>query len=275
MKIAVIGHMGFVGGKMLDVFRSRGLEVVGVDRDWWSYEFSTIGWKDDFDLQSGRDAANACDLAVVCVPTPRSDSGIDTVAVTNVMDWLRTPTIAIKSTVPVGFCEELQAYVPSRIVHWPEFVGESKYAVREWERDPVRAPWQLFGFTSKSHADAWGLCTLWMQVAGPHCRLHVVHSKVTEFAKLWSNSWAAAKIGLMNEMRDLCEANGVPYHLAREAWLHDPRISRDHTMALGSFGGKCLPKDLNAMLRCGTDNGYHPVILEAVHDENERRRGDV
>ena len=64
---------------------------------------------------------------------------------------------------------------------------------------------------------------------------------------------------------------GIDWNAAREAWLLDPRIHPMHTAVFRDsrgFGGKCLPKDLNAMISFAKDYGVDPILLESVWKSN-------
>lgn len=70
---------------------------------------------------------------------------------------------------------------------------------------------------------------------------------------------------------------GVDYNELRETWLADPRISRDHTFVYPNdrgFGGKCLPKDVSAIIRASQDAGFDPTILRTIMATNEAHRAN-
>lgn len=55
-----------------------------------------------------RDDINACDICFVCVPTPMaSDGSCYTIIVEYVINWVRAKIIVLRSTVPVGFTDEM------------------------------------------------------------------------------------------------------------------------------------------------------------------------
>ena len=61
----------------------------------------------------------------------------------------------------------------------------------------------------------------------------------------------------------------------REGWLLDPRIGRSHSAVFTDnrgFGGKCLPKDVNAIVRAASEVGYAPALLAEVLASNDRYR---
>ena len=38
------------------------------------------------------------------------------------------------------------------------------------------------------------------------------------------------------------------------------------------FGGKCFPKDINAMIQCFSDNNIEPMLLNAAWERNKKVR---
>jgi UDPglucose 6-dehydrogenase len=96
-----------------------------------------------------------------------------------------------------------------------------------------------------------------------------------EIIKYMENAYLATKVTFVSEFRKICEAFGADWHTVREGWLLDPRIEPTHTAAFASepgFGGKCLPKDLTAIIRAATDAGYDPRFLTEVLHSNQRFR---
>jgi UDPglucose 6-dehydrogenase len=97
-----------------------------------------------------------------------------------------------------------------------------------------------------------------------------------EIAKYMENSFLAVKVAFCYEFAQICEAYDVDYKVVRELWLHDPRMGRSHTMVLAGqkgFNGKCLPKDISAIVEAVAQNGFDPLMLRAVRDINAKRMG--
>ena len=65
-----------------------------------------------------------CNVSFVCVPTPRGEDGsCDVSMVEEVIEWLDTDIIVIKSTVAVGTTEMLNKKYNKNIVFSPEYIG--------------------------------------------------------------------------------------------------------------------------------------------------------
>src|SRR5439155_21788336 len=77
------------------------------------------------------------------------------------------------------------------------------------------------------------------------------------------------------EFFDLAQRFDVDFNELRELWLLDPRIGKSHTFVFPDqrgFGGRCLPKDLAAIINSAERLGYEASLLKAVLTTNERMR---
>jgi UDPglucose 6-dehydrogenase len=218
-------------------------------------------------IGSDRDAVNACDIAFVCVPTPQAESGAcDYSAVEETVAWLETPLIVLRSTVPVGATDELSKRYDRRIVFQPEYLGET--AAHPFA-DVTQRKFIILGGKA---SDTNRVADVYNKLYHSDVQFHFSDAKTAELAKYMENCFFAAKVSFCNEFYGLAESLGVEYNELRELWLADPRISRDHTFVYPDnrgFDGKCLPKDLAAIIATGADAGYRAAMLEAIRDVNE------
>jgi UDPglucose 6-dehydrogenase len=97
-------------------------------------------------------------------------------------------------------------------------------------------------------------------------------AKTAELTKYMENAFLALKVTFCNEFYEIAEAHGIDYNELRELWLLDPRIGRSHTFVLPynrGFGGRCLPKDLSAIIHSAEQAGVRPALLESVRSVNK------
>jgi nucleotide sugar dehydrogenase len=216
------------------------------------------------------------DLAVICVPTPRAPNGAcDTSIVEDAVRDIDARLYLIKSTVKPGTCERLATTYGKRIVFSPEYMGESRY----WTppqfpqpADPVGHGFVILGGES-AHCSA--IADMMLPVLGPGTRFRFMESHEAELVKYFENCFFALKVTFANEMRDICRGLGANYHVVREGWLDDPRVGPMHSVAFADapgFDGKCLPKDLSALLGVCRERQHHSALLEAVAAANRDRR---
>jgi UDPglucose 6-dehydrogenase len=226
-----------------------------------------------YDLGIGsKKEVNKCDLAVVCVPTPMSDDGsCNTSIVEEVVAWLKTPLIMIKSTIPPGTTKNLKKRYHKRIVMSPEYYGQSRYyqpkdwGVLEWK-------YMIVGGDEK---DCEEVFEVFAPIFGPTKSYFATDETTAEMVKYMENVQGATKVTLFNEFYEICKVFEVNFYEARELWAQDPRIDRNHSLIFvkeRGFGGKCFPKDLLALIRASENAGYEPLLLKEVLESNKRFR---
>jgi UDPglucose 6-dehydrogenase len=264
-KIAIIGH-GYVGRAMAAFFQEH-YHLVVYDPCCQELPVRRNGDRHCQVTRSNRRLVNECDVALVCVPTPsRQDGGCDTSTVEEVVGWLKTPLIIIKSTVEPGTTDRLRTQTGKRLVFAPEYCGESSYwTPYAFHTSVVATPFFIFGGDAK---DTSRCADLYLPVAGPTKVYRQTTALAAELAKYMENCFYATKIMFSYEMANLVAKAGADWNEVRDLWLLDPRLNPMHTAVFQDndqpIGGKCLPKDLRALLRFGKKIGYTPGLLQTV-----------
>jgi UDPglucose 6-dehydrogenase len=226
-----------------------------------------------------QEAVNAARYAFVCVPTPMgTDGAADTSIVEEVVDWITSDVIILRSTVPVGTTDRLRERTGKSIVFQPE------YGPAETPDHPFNnlrnVRWAILGGERR---DTVAVADLYKTTFNADFVIQQTDARTAELTKYMENAYLALKVTFCNEFYDIAEAHGIDYNELRELWLLDPRIGRSHTFVLPharGFGGRCLPKDLSAIIESARQVGVSPGLLEAVRDVNavlrnagtERRR---
>lgn len=222
-----------------------------------------------------REEVNSCDLAIVSVPTPmKEDGSCDISIVDEVVGWIETPLILIKSTIPPGTTDELKKKYNKRICFSPEYMGEGKYYVSPWKYpdplNPISHSFQIIGGDKK---DADEIVEILVEKLGPEKFYYIIESVEAEIIKYMENSWGATKVSFCQEFYDLCQVFGVSYPKVREGFLLDSRVERMHTAVFPKkrkWGGKCWPKDLMAIIRAAEKKGYSMDLLKQVVKNNQK-----
>lgn len=251
MKVGIVG-IGHVGGTMAQLFS----QAVQYD------PYKNLGSKEEI---------NECDISFVCVPTPMGEFGqCDTHIIEEVLKWIETPIIVIRSTVPVGFTEAWSTILNKHIVFQPEYYGET---VAHPFADPHNRNW----ITLSGHPDDCSkVADLYRTVFTSELVVNIVNARTAELAKYMENAFYATKVTFCNQFYELAQELNVNYDQLRETWLLDPRISRDHTFVYPDnrgYGGSCLPKDIAAIRFLGNIRNVNVEFLNAVETANEYFRG--
>lgn len=93
--------------------------------------------------------------------------------------------------------------------------------------------------------------------------------RTAEMIKFASNAFLATKISFINEVGNLCKRLGIDVYEVAEGMGYDPRIGRLFLNAGVGFGGSCLPKDLEVLLREYEKIGEKSALLSAVSQVNK------
>lgn len=218
-----------------------------------------------------RAAVNACQFAMVAVPTPtRADGSADLSTVEEAVGWIECDHIVLRSTVPVGTTDRLRRQTGKSIVFQPEY-GPAATPDHPFQ-DLRQIRWVILG---GQRSDTIPVADLYKTVFNADIRVHQTDARTAELTKYMENCFLALKVTFCNEFYDLANVLDVDYNELRELWLLDPRVGRSHTFVFPSergFGGPCLPKDLLAMVTAARAAGYEPTLLEEVLAANERMR---
>lgn len=258
MKVGIVGF-GFVGVGMYKLFTDA---------------HEVYYWDVNGNSNASPEAINRCDITFICVPTPmKPDGSADISMVEAAVSTTSTPITVIKSTVPPGTTDMLSGKYRKNLHFSPEYMGEGKQFVAPWRYpDPRDARSHTFAICGGD--DATAVLDLYATVMSNDAAFIATSNMAAELAKYMENSFLAMKVAFCYEWARIAEAYGVNYNTIRELWLNDPRMGRSHTMVLpnqNGFNGKCLPKDISAIVEAATENGFDPEILRAVRDINKER----
>jgi UDPglucose 6-dehydrogenase len=97
--------------------------------------------------------------------------------------------------------------------------------------------------------------------------------RTAEMVKYANNCFYATKISFFNEFHIVCEKLGIDSDIVRKTVQMDRYYSTHPWFHGKSFGGNCLPKDLNAFRGfCKKKQDLDTVLLNAVWKVNQKIR---
>ncbi len=239
------------------------------------------------------EAVAAGDSIFICVGTPvQEDGSTDLAAIDRVARLIateaRSPKLVVeKSTVPVQTGHKLKGALAVyarksgtdfQVASNPEFLREGT-AVHDFLHPNriiigVETPEveQQLREMYRPILERTFTCPLHASPCGTRDVPFIVTSiSSAELIKHASNSFLALKISYANLVSDLCERLGADVEQVTHAVGLDPRVGPDFLRAGLGFGGFCLPKDLQALMRIGEDAGVDCGLLRQVESINRRR----
>jgi UDPglucose 6-dehydrogenase len=257
-KIGIIG-LGFVGSAIKNSI-DFGLDLVIMD--------PAKGYNTTYE------ELKECSGIFVCVPTPQHDDGTcDTGILEEILNNLyaiRYQGVVISKCTAPPSQYEIWSLAYTNLVHAPEFLTAANA-----NRDYANGKFAFIG----------GRVLAYVKEAERIIRITQPGLETVEYctaaeaamAKYTINTFMATKVIFMNEIEALCSKSGVDYSKVANMVKADKRIGSSHMQVPGpdgayGFGGPCLPKDANALIRYAEKNGTAMNVLDAAVKKNTMLR---
>ena len=181
-----------------------------------------------------------------------------------------------KSTVPVGTARKVKAVIAEElsrrdvdvefdVASNPEFLKEGA-AIKDF-----MSPDRIVVGTESQRARQI-MDRLYKPFTLNHYRMIYTDILSAEMIKYASNAMLATRISFMNEIANLCDLVGADVNMVRQGIGSDSRIGNKFLYPGCGYGGSCFPKDVKALIRTASDNGYVMSILQAVEKVNNRQK---
>ncbi|MCX7943551.1 MAG: UDP-glucose/GDP-mannose dehydrogenase family protein [Deltaproteobacteria bacterium] len=237
-----------------------------------SYRGKRLFFTDDYMLPISKS-----EVIFICVGTPPQEDGSADInyvleSAYQMKRYLRDGTIvAVKSTVPVGTCDEVEKILNEKngkniiVVSNPEFLKEGD-AVRDF-----MYPDRVIVGTDNDRAKK-----IFYELYSPYTKrgqlIIFMSRRSSELTKYAANTYLAMRVSFINEISMLCEKVGADVEEVRKGIGSDRRIGTQFMYPGIGYGGSCFPKDVKALISLGKKYNMNVSFAEACDKVNLLQR---
>lgn len=237
-----------------------------------NYSIGRINFTTDY-----KDAYKNADIIFIAVGTPERKDGSANLsyvykAAREIAHSIEKDcVVVIKSTVPIGTNDKIEALIRSELTHNvnvdvasnPEFLSQGTAV-----KDTMCASRIVIGVENK-HVESILKKVFEGFINIP---ILVTNRRSAEMIKYASNDFLALKISYINEIANLCEIVGADIQDVTKGMGYDNRIGNKFLNAGVGYGGSCFPKDTKALHWLANYHDYELKTIKSAIEINEQQK---
>ena len=239
-----------------------------------SFSFSTVNHALEYSIHNNENVIGI----ICCVATPTNEDGSCNVSnVENIFKFaqINNLPVLVKSTVDIETLVEWDNNI--KLTFSPEFLSGSTNSDTVTQYQSLN--FEIYGSNVESYSRFWE--AIFKDVVQ---RDHWIRTDLfsAAFAKYVENSYLAVRVTFFNEMklafsniesRLNVNSNNTSFNEMTRILGFDTRIGRSHMQVPGpdgkfGYGGHCLPKDTNALIKQAERGGFDMKLLKFVDTYN-------
>ena len=196
------------------------------------------------------DDMSVCDVFFIQIHIPTEQDGTQNLSVLeSIIANLPDKPIFIRTTILPGTSDKLSKKLNHHVYFMPEFLTE-RTSVNDFKIQPM-----VFTAETKILKDVF-----------PNKKYVEMSSLEAEITKYAHNVFGALKVTYFNAVYDYCSKFGADYNKVHEGCLLSGYINDTHTQVPGpdgkfGYGGKCFPKDVNALTKATEGYLLHDLLV--------------
>jgi UDPglucose 6-dehydrogenase len=185
--------------------------------------------------------------------------------ISQILSCNKSAKILIKSTINIGFtAKKREQFKTENIIFSPEFLREGSALY-----DNLFPSRIIIGDKTP---EAKEFALLLEDGCLNNSKASMLSPEAAESIKLFSNTYLAMRVSFFNEVDTFCMEHKIDSREVINGISMDSRIGAFYNNPSFGYGGYCLPKDSQHLLRTFQNKGIPQNLIQAIVSSNETRK---
>ncbi|MDC0923001.1 nucleotide sugar dehydrogenase [Gammaproteobacteria bacterium] len=211
------------------------------------------------------------DFFILALPTNLNpvthlyDTQIIDDVISQILACNKSAKIFIKSTINIGFtAQKREQFKTESIIFSPEFLREGSALFDNLFPSRI--------IVGDKTPEAKQFALLLEEGCLNNSKASMLSPEAAESIKLFSNTYLAMRVSFFNEVDTFCMEHKLDSSEVINGISADARIGAYYNNPSFGYGGYCLPKDSQHLLRTFQDKGVPQNLIQAIVSSNDTRK---